>query len=184
MRYDAVMSETKLVTAEELLAMGERRCELVRGRVVDVTPAGAGHGRIGSWLNARIRQFVEERDLGVVYGADTGFRLERDPDTVRAPDVAFVAADRLPEIDERKYVPFAPDLAVEVVSPSDTFREVEEKARMWLSSGTQLVWVAEPETERMFVYRPDAPRQELSADDELTGGEVLPGLAIPLARCF
>jgi Uma2 family endonuclease len=184
MQYDAAMSETKLVSAEELLAMGKGRRELVRGQVLEFPYAEPRHSRIGVNVGTLLWQFVKREGLGTVYGADTGFLLERAPDTVRAPDAAFVAEGRLEGVDERKYLPLAPDLAVEVVSPSDSPREVEERAAMWISFGTRLVWVVEPELEKAFVYRPGVPRKELSRDEELDGGEVLPGLVIPLAECF
>ena len=135
-------------------------------------------------LGARIVEFARRSSLGEVYGSDTGFLLERDPDLVRAPDVAYIAKERLQGIDETKYLPFAPDLAVEVVSPSDSFRDVEEKAAMWLAHGTRIVWVIEPELRKAFVYRPDTPREELSEHGELRGEDVLPGLTVPLADCL
>jgi Uma2 family endonuclease len=185
MRYDvAVMVETGRTTAEELLAMGEGRRELIRGEVVELSPGGPRHGRVVYRLGLRFEPFVESGDLGTVYVNDTGFLLERDPDLVRAPDLAFVAKGRPEGHDERRYFPFAPDLAVEVVSPSDTFAWVEEKAATWLSHGTRLVWVIEPELRKAFVYRPDRPRETLSEEDELRGEDVLPGLAIRLADCL
>ncbi len=182
--YHEAMPETRLVTAEDLLAMGEGRRELIAGRVVEMTPAGARHGLVGARIAGRLTVFVEPTALGAVFNSDTGFRLARHPDTVRAPDVAFVAAQRLAGVDLRRYFPGAPDLAVEVVSPEDSFREVEAKARMWLEHGARLVWVVEPEDRVAFVYRPGRPREDVPPGGALPGDDVLPGLSIPLAECF
>jgi Uma2 family endonuclease len=185
MHYDEAMSGTRAVTAEEFLRMGgDVRQELVRGEVVEMSPGGARHSRIGSFLGHLLWKHVEERDPGRVYTADCGYLLERGPDTVRAPDVSFVRHERLSGIDEAKFLPLAPDLAVEVVSPSDSFREVEERAEMWLSFGARLVWIVEPVLEKVFVHDPDRPRQVLSGENVLTGGEVLPGFAVPVERVF
>jgi Uma2 family endonuclease len=178
------MSETRLVTAEELLAMGEGRRELIAGRVVEMNPAGHRHGVVAVNIAAALRLFVGKSDRGLVAAAETGFRLARNPDFVRAPDASFVAAARLSGVDTTGYLPFAPDLAVEVVSPGDTFREVEEKARMWLAHGSRLVWVADPDQRLVFVYRPDGSRAVLGEGDTLGGDDVLPGLALPVADCF
>jgi Uma2 family endonuclease len=178
------MPETRPVTAEDLLALGEGRRELIAGRVVEMTPAGAGHGAVGMTIGAAVLAHAQRTAAGVVFAADTGFRLARDPDTVRAPDVAFVAAPRLLGVDLRRYFPGAPDLAVEIVSPGDSFRDVEAKARQWIEHGARLVWVVEPEDRVAFVYRPGRPREDVPPAGALSGDDVLPGLSIPLSECF
>ena len=135
-------------------------------------------------LGSLLEQHVRSGQLGVVCAAETGFIISRDPDTVRAPDASFVSAERLRGIDDRKYLPLAPDLAIEVVSPGDSFREVEEKAAMWLAHGSRLVWVVEPDLEKVYVYRPEGAREVLGSDAELTGDEVLTGFARPVAELF
>jgi Uma2 family endonuclease len=182
--YDEVMSEARLVTAEELLAMGEGRRELIAGRVVEMSPAGHEHSCVAMRIGRHIGNFVESARLGNVSTADGGFRLARDPDFVRVPDIGFVVAARLPGLDTRGYPHLAPDLAVEVVAPDDRFSEVEAKARMWLAHGTRLVWVADPEQRLVFVYRPDGSRVVHGEADTLDGGDVLPGFALPVVRCF
>jgi Uma2 family endonuclease len=182
MDYDVGMPRTRPVTAEELMAMGEGRRELIRGEVVEMTPAGGRHSEIAACFTHFLREFVVRGRLGVVYAQDCGFRLEREPDTVRAPDTAFVRGERLKGIDTTGYVPLAPDLVVEVVSPSDTFREVEEKAAMWLSFGVRLVWVVEPDLRQVMVYRPGAARSVLTVEDTLTGEDVLPGFEAEVAE--
>jgi Uma2 family endonuclease len=178
------MLETRLVTAEELLAMGDGRRELIAGRVVEMNPAGYEHGRVAARIAGRLSAFVEPLRLGAVAAAETGFCLARSPDFVRAPDASFVAAARLEGVDTRGNLPFAPDLAVEVVSPGDTFREVEEKARMWLVHGSRLVWVADPDQRLVFVYRSDGSRAVLGDGESLSGEYVLPSFALPVAACF
>jgi Uma2 family endonuclease len=183
MTYHATMQDAKLVTAEELFHSGPEWCELIRGRVVELIPPGGRHGRIQASIAHRLTGFVLSAEIGTVYG-EVGFVIERNPDTVRVPDVAFVEGGRLENVDETRYLPFAPDLAVEVVSPSDTFPYIEEKAAQWLAAGSRMVWVVEPESRRVFVYRNAEPREDLSESDTLDGGEVLPGFTTPVADCF
>jgi Uma2 family endonuclease len=178
------MLEERLVTAEELLAMGEGRRELIAGRVVEMSAAGCRHGVVAVNIATAVRVFTGKSGRGLVTGAETGFRLARDPDFVRAPDAAFVDAGRIEGLDTRGFLPFAPDLAVEVISPGDSFTEVETKARMWLDHGSRLVWVADPEQRLLYVYHPDGSRAVLAEGDVLDGGDVLPGLALPVADCF
>jgi Uma2 family endonuclease len=148
-------------------------------------PAGIEHGKRASRLGARLDSFVEEHDLGVVVAAETGFYLERNPDTVRAPDAAFIRKDRLPEGDlPRGYFPGAPDLAVEVVSPGDRADEVDDKVQTWLRFGAQRVWLLSSRTKSVTVYRPDGSAQVLTSDDLLDGEDVLPGFQVQVSRLF
>src|SRR5208283_3813728 len=115
----------------------------------------------------------------------TGFLLGRGPDTVRAPDIAFIHRDHLPpKVPEDAFWPGAPDLAVEVVSPNETYREVDEKARAWLAAGAQLVWVVNPLLQTVSVYRSDGTIVTLAARDELAGEDVLPGFSCRLDEIF
>ena len=118
----------------------------------------------------------------MLFGQDTGFLIERDPDTVRAPDVAFVSAARTPEIGRRGYVPFAPDLAVEILSPGDRPSEVLEKVAAWLGAGTRLVWVIDPDRGNARVHRADGSTSIVPEDGALDGEDVLPGFNCPLAE--
>nr|MBA3793793.1 Uma2 family endonuclease [Rubrobacter sp.] len=137
----------KPVTAEELLRIpddGLRR-ELVRGEVRTMAPAGNVHGRIAIDVSTSLDQYVRAHDLGVVFAAETGFKIAGNPDTVRAPDAAFVRRERVEAVGEVEgYWPEAPDLAVEVVSPNDLFAEVEEKVADWLAAGTRVILVVNP----------------------------------------
>jgi Uma2 family endonuclease len=129
-------TSTKLITADELLAMGDiGRCELIYGELVMMSPAGFTHGEVVSRIDRLIGNFVTENDLGVTLGAETGYILARNPDLVRAPDVSVVLKARLPSNTLNKFFPGAPDLAVEVVSPDDTMREVSDKADLWVAHG-------------------------------------------------
>ena len=152
-----------------------------------MAPAGYEHGDIAMGLGAHMRIHVEDNQLGRVFAAETGFRLSRNPDTVRAPDAAFVRQQRFPPLQERtssSYFPGAPDLAVEVVSPNDTAADVQAKVQDWLSHATQLVWVVYPSSRTVMVCRADGTASILTANDVLDGEDVLPGFRFPLERLF
>jgi Uma2 family endonuclease len=131
-----------------------------------------------------IGNHVEAEQLGDTY-AETGFIVERDPDTVKGPDVSFVRSERLATITKpEKHIPFAPDLAVEVISPNDRDDEVEEKVQMWLKAGSPLVWLVDPASRTVVVYRPDAEPVTLREDQEIDGGDVIPGFHCRVADFF
>ena len=182
------MSTTiRLMTAEELWQMPDdgMRHELVRGELRTMTPAGGEHCVIGVKLLIPLGTYVAANDLGAVFGADTGFIIARDPDTVRAPDVAFVRKERIPASGiPIKFWSGAPDLAVEVVSPGDTVSEVEEKVHQWLAAGTALVWVVNPRRRTVTVYCSPSAATILTADQVLDGGDVVPGFRLPIANVF
>jgi Uma2 family endonuclease len=179
-----------LMTAEELLEhpVPNMRTELVRGRLIVREPAGWRHGDIAARVLVAIgAQLAAERAArglatpqGRLFAAETGFTLQRGPDTVRAPDVAFVRAERCPAEAPRGFAEFAPDLAVEVLSPSERAGEVLAKVADWLTAGTQLVWVLDPARREARVYRADGSESIVSADAALHGDDVIPGLEIPL----
>jgi Uma2 family endonuclease len=171
------------MTAEELLRLNipGKRTELVRGQLIVSEPPGFAHGVIAMRIGERMASFVREQALGGVVAAESGFTLERAPDTVRAPDVGFVRGDRVPDPLPRGYAEFAPDLAVEVLSPGDRPGEVLAKVSDWLRAGTLLVWVVDPIRRSARVYRADGTETFASADDSLSGEDVLPGFSLPLA---
>jgi|CXWL01.1.fsa_nt_gi Uma2 family endonuclease len=171
-----------LVTADELLMMGGGRCELVQGEVVSMSPPGFSHGLVASEVAYHLQQFVRQHRLGRVPAAETGFLLARNPDTVRAPDVAFVRTERL--VATEGYFPGAPDLAVEVVSPGDRFSEVLSKVDEWLRAGAREVWVVDGPRRVVHVHRPGHRVLELTDGAVLDGGEVLPGLDLAVSACF
>jgi Uma2 family endonuclease len=175
------------VAADELLHIPDDgfRYELVRGELRRMNPAGNMHGRVAMSFAWRLAQYVEGNRLGVVYAAETGFKLATDPDTVRAPDVAFVRRVRVEAIGEVEgFWPGAPDLAVEVVSPGDAFAEVEEKVFDWLDAGTKMVVVVNPRQRSATVYKSTTDITVLAEADVLDGGDVVPGFELALREIF
>ncbi|HET7091162.1 MAG TPA: Uma2 family endonuclease [Anaerolineae bacterium] len=179
--------EGTLLKAEDLLNMPEDgyRYELVEGELVRMTPTGGQHGTVAGRLHTFLGHFVLTNQLGEVLAAETGYKLASDPDTVRAPDVSFIAKGRLPAGQAPEgYLPFAPDLAVEVVSPSDTSQDVQAKVSEYLSAGTRLVWVMYPKTRNVVEYRPGGEARVLSEEDFLDGGDVVPGFRCRIRDLF
>lgn len=175
-----------LITAEELLKMGDiGRCELVKGEIIRMSPAGHVHGKIAMEIGRFLSNYVVENRLGVVYAAETGFIISRNPDTVRAPDAMFVSTERLSEISETdSFLSIAPDLAVEVISPSDPWTEVEEKLDEYFRAGVKLIWVLEPKTKRAYVYRSPTAVRILSESETLSGEEIVPSFEISVSKLF
>ena len=171
------------MTADELLhaSIPNKRTELVRGVLVVREPPGGRHGFVAMNLGAELAVHVKRTGAGAVFAAETGFKIATDPDTVRAPDVAFVARERVSAAVTRGYPAFAPDLAVEVLSPDDRAGEVLAKIADWLSAGTKLVWVVDPERRLARIYRADRRDTVIAADGTLDGEDVLPGFSCTLA---
>ncbi|MGI8550344.1 MAG: Uma2 family endonuclease [Dehalococcoidia bacterium] len=180
------MTQTRLLTADDLFAMGsDCHCELVDGRLVEMSPTGFIHGAVTGSATILVGRFVREHQLGWCCGAETGFRLRSDPDLVRAPDFAFVAEGRVtPEMDTSRYLNLAPDFVIEVVSPGDRASEIAGKVLEYLQTGVRLVWVAYPELQAITVHRPDGSSRTLRADDILSGEDVLPGFTCRVAELF
>ncbi len=179
--------KTELLTADDLLELYSRgiKGELIRGVLIKKVPTFGKHGEVVMRFGIGIGNHVLPLGLGRIFGSDTGVRLERDPDTVPEPDVGFISAEKMPlEIEANSYFEVVPELVVEVSSPSDTRREVEEKARMWLSFGVLLVWVAHPDNRTVDVYRPDTQTVTLTEDDTLDGDSILPGFTMPVRQVF
>jgi Uma2 family endonuclease len=176
------------LTAEDLFVISSSSDdlqELDRGVLVCMPPAGALHGRLSAVIAHLLEEYVAPLRVGVVCGTDTGFILARNPDIVRAPDVSFVCRDRVPASGLPEfYWPFAPDLAVEVLSPSDRVNALDDKILQYFGAGTRLVWVVHPRPRTVHVYRAPTHVQVVSGDDDLTGGDVLPGFRCPVHRCF
>jgi Uma2 family endonuclease len=177
----------KLITAEEFSQMpgpedGSKQ-ELVRGVIITMPPPGGRHGACCSRVDRRIGAFVEEHTLGTVCANDTGFVSERDPDTVRGPDVAYWSRQRLPEV-PKGYIEIEPDLIVEVVSPNDHYARIQKKVEHYLDKGVRLVWVADPEDRSVTVYRPGQKMTVLGENETLSGADVLPGFSCRVADLF
>ena len=150
-----------------------------------MAPAGARHGRIANTIAYLLTEFTRARQRGMVFAAETGFLLRRDPDTVRAPDVAFVAAERLGDGEPPSgFLKMAPDLAVEVVSPSDSSAAVRDKVRDWLEAGTRLVWVVYPDSRSVTVHSQTGQTEELSETDMLSGEPALPEFVVAVRDLF
>ena len=177
---------TNLITAEELLQRGnDQRGELVRGEFIPMNWENGTHGRLTLRIARIVMDNVTKHDSGESFGAGTGFITTRNPDTVRAPDFAFIAKERLPLIsDLDEFISIAPDLAVEVVSPNDRWTRIEEKVQEYLRAGVRLIWVIDPTTKTIHVYQGFSDVTLLTVADQLGGGEVLSGFAAPVARIF
>lgn len=176
-----------LMTADDLwnLPNDGNFHELVKGELITMPPAGFEHGNAGTNILAKMHAFVSANKLGKVVGADTGFILEHDPDTVRAADVAFVGNAKLQQHGiPKKYFPTAPDAAVEVISPSDIYVEVDEKVGLWLESGAQIVWVVNPRRKTATVHVAGKNPIVLKEGETLTGDPVLPGFSMLVSEIF
>src|SRR5437867_12765112 len=167
------------LTAEEVLALSipDKRVELVRGVLIVREPAGYAHGRVAMNLAVRLATYVELAAAGQVFAAETGFTLARGPDTVRAPDIAFVRRDRLPDPATQGFPELAPDLVVEVLSPGDRPGEVLAKVADWLTAGTRLVWTVDPQRRMARTYRHDGSETPVTAKARPHGAALLPGLS-------
>lgn len=173
-------------TADQLLAMPDDgwRYELVQGELRRMAPSGYPHGRAAVRIGRLLDEYVEANGLGAAFGAETGFRLASGPDTVRAPDAAFVRAERLADLPENGFFPGAPDLAVEVLSPGDTRVGTAEKVRDWLAAGTRMVMLIDPARRVVEAHRPNRTRLRLGPGDVLDADDVVPGWRVPVSRLF
>jgi Uma2 family endonuclease len=174
------------MTAEDLLALpdDDKQYELVEGVLIEMSPSGRPHSRNGLRIASKLLSFVESHDLGEVHGADAGFILRRNPDTVRAPDAAFVRKERLVELDDEGFLPIAPDLAVEVVSPSNTVNEMSRKIEEYLGAGTSIVWIVEPQRRTVAVHTGGPIVRVYRDGDTLDGGDIIPGFELDVTYIF
>jgi Uma2 family endonuclease len=178
------MVATRLVTIEEFAAMPlEGSWELVDGVPSKMTPSSANSGWIAGELFGRLRDHVRSSQLGWAFPPETGFILFGDRATVRSPDGAFVRKDRLPNLGAG-FVPVAPDLAIEVLSPTDRMADALSKVAMYIDAGVSLVWLVDPASLTVIVFRSDTAPKSLAAEDILDGGDVLPGFSVPVAEIF
>jgi Uma2 family endonuclease len=174
------------LTADDVarLSLPGKQVELVRGRLIVREPPGTRHGVIAAKLGYLLSAFVHQHARGVVCAQGTGFKIASNPDTVRAPDVAFVAAEQATQIPSRGYAPFAPDLLAEILSPDDRPGEVLAKVGDWLEAGSRLVWLIDPLRAAVHVYRSDGSMTILAEHDMLDGENVLPGFTCPVTDLF
>ena len=181
------MATTKLVTVEELEQMPDdgNHYELIRGELICMSPSGERHGDVSMNIAGAMWSFVRRGQLGKVLVADVGFVLARDPDVVLAPDVSFVRADRLlPERDPSRFPQLAPDIAVEVISPSDRAGHISAKVMEYLDAGVRILWLVDPGRQIVTVYTPDRTGRIFGVEEVLDGGDVLHCFSLTIAEIF
>jgi Uma2 family endonuclease len=177
----------EIMTAADLLAASDdgQLYELIDGVKRAMSPAGNKHGKIAATLLCLLGAHIREKKLGAVYAAETGFLIQQNPDTVRAPDVAFITQARIDEVGSVDgYWPGAPDIVAEVVSPNDRFSDTEQKALHWLRAGSQIVWVVDPAQAHVTEYRGVSEIRILISDEMLTMPQLLPGWEVEIAELF
>lgn len=179
--------DTPTTTADELLQMPHigQRYELVRGELIQMSPASRKHGRIAAHIVAKLHAFVEKLGLGEVHSSETGFVIDTNPDTVLAPDASFVTKERVDALgDTDGFFPGPPDLAFEVISPNDRYTQVANKALDWLRAGTQVVIVIDPNKKTATIYRDLDDIVILTEDQTIEGNPLLPGWSLSLQDLF
>jgi Uma2 family endonuclease len=175
------------ITAEEFAALPRQglRTELVRGEIVTMLPAFTDHGETAMRLSIILGHYVLEHDLGKMYTAETGFLIARNPDTIRAPDLAFIQKSRLtPDASGPHWGQIVPDLVAEVASTYDRAAEIADKVQMWLDAGVQVIWVLYPMARAIEIYRPGQAVRTLDDQATLDGGTLIAGFSAPVARIF
>lgn len=175
-----------LVTGEELLAMGNiGPSELIEGRIALMSPTGDEHAGYESNFDEHLKAYVRRTKSGRVRVGEIGIYIRRNPDTVRAADVAFISNERYARREKKSgYLDVAPELVVEIMSPDDRWNDVTQKLREYFAIGVRLVWVADPSTRTVYAYRSLTDVREFSQADTLTGDDVLPGFSVPVADLF
>ena len=176
-----------LMTADEFFdfcCRNDGRYELVQGEVIELPPANDEHGEISINIGTAFNNYSRQSGVGRTR-AETGYRLEQEPDTVRGPDISFVLLPRGQGVPlTRRFVLGAPDIAVEVVSPSNTASQIRRKVAEYLAAGSQRVWVVYPAARSVAVHRADGTTITYTGDDVITDEELLPGFVLPLSEIF
>ncbi|MGQ0604200.1 MAG: Uma2 family endonuclease [Anaerolineales bacterium] len=180
-----MLTTEKLVTAEELLTMPKgKHYDLLHGGMIKISPVRLPHGRLAARLSKFLGQFIEQHPIGEIF-LKLGFQLARNPDTVLGPDVAYVSRARIEQVDiDEGFFPGAPDLPVEVISPSETDQDVQAKVAAYLHAGAILVWVVRPKRRTVTVHYPDGTARTLTETMTLSGEDVLPGFSLALSELF
>jgi Uma2 family endonuclease len=173
------------ITGEMLFKLGDiGRTELVRGEIVYMSPTGHPHGFLESNFDRVLGTFVHQHKLGRVFVGEVGIYTQRNPDTVRAADVAFISRQRWSQVRSQSYLDVAPELVIEILSPDDAWGEVMEKLEEYFTSGVLAVWIADPKRQQVYIYHSLTEVQRLSAGDVLADDKVLPGFNVPVAELF
>lgn len=181
----AIEPPERPITGAELYAMGNLgSSELVQGRIVPKMPTGHPHGFIENVIGALLYIYLAKNRIGRALSSEVGIFTRRDPDTVRAADVAFISNERLQQVTSHSFLDVAPELVVEIMSPSDSWSEVQAKLAEYLAIDVKVVWVVDPQLEQVHVYHGPEQVKLLQKQDELSGEDVLPGLTIPLTEIF
>lgn len=178
-------SEKSLITGEELLAMGDiGPCELIDGRIVKMTPTGGQHGFVEANIGRELHFFVRQKGLGWVMTGEVGIYISRQPDRIRAADVAFISKDRLPKPPGPGFLDVAPELVVEIISPNDTWADMNHKLEDYFSRGINWVWVIEPKHKAVYVYHSATARVKIAETALLAGEGVLAGFEVAVQDLF
>lgn len=180
-----VKARPRRITGEELLAMGDiGPCELVDGRIVPMVPTGSEHGRIEFNLGRHLGNFVAERKLGWITGGEVGIYTRRRPDSVRGADLAFVSKARAGSKPSKGFLTIAPELVVEIISPDDRWRNMQQKLTEYFAIGVERVWIVDPDRRLVQVYRSTTELTQLAETDTLVGEGVLDGFVLPITELF
>jgi Uma2 family endonuclease len=183
--FPAIKPSSSLLTGDEFFLMRDTGpCELIAGRIIPMSPTGGEHGNVESNVSFCLRDFVKPRYLGWVMTGEVGIYTKRDPDSVRAADVVFISREKLPDGPPKGFLTVAPELVVEVVSPSDSQHELETKVAEYLDAGTLWVWLVDPGTKSCGIYKSKDDYVELGKDDVISGEGILSGLEIQIASLF
>ena len=178
-------TEPSLITGEDLAEMENvSRVELVKGKLVRMSPVGHIHGFFESNFAIDLGTFVKQHKLGRVLTGEVGIYVSRDPDTIRAADVTFISNERLSRVQSESYLDVAPELVIEILSPNDRWTVVNQKIGEYFTAGVRQVWIADPGQQQVDVYYAPTNFKRFSAGDELDGGDVLPGFAVAVAELF
>ncbi len=179
------IEQNRLITGEELYRMGDiGPAELVRGEIVRHMPTGHPHGLIENIIGALLYLYLQGRKIGYALTGEVGIYTQRNPDTIRAVDIAFISNERYRQLSTSGYLDQAPELVVEIMSPANTWSEIHEKLAEYFGIGVKLVWVVDPQLEQVHVYRAMDDVTLLQKEDVLTGEDVLPGFEAALADIF
>jgi Uma2 family endonuclease len=178
-------TQERLYTADDLFHMPTdgKHYELIRGELIEMAPTNGSHGVLTFEFAALLRNHIRAHKQGQGFGAETGFKLSENPDTILAPDVAYISAEHAKPLTD-KFVDGAPDLAIEVVSPGNSANEINEKTALYFHAGTRQVWIVYPNTRTIYVYTSATKVTILSGADILDGSDVLPGFRLPLTDLF